>query len=200
MPLPEVLLDDDQQACVVSVPARQALALEGEGAPEGAAFQLAVGALYGVAYALKFARKTARGPDFKIGPLEAHWWAALEGREFVRAPRESWRWRLRLALPNDATGEEVEAAIRIATSRKGGKLEHSADAKRVFLEKVPAARVGRALHVGPYATEGQTLDAIDRAIARAGGEPAFSHVEIYLSDPRRTPPEQLETVLLRELR
>jgi hypothetical protein len=31
-------------------------------------------------------------------------------------------------------------------------------------------------------------------------KPAFSHVEIYLGDPRRTPPARLRTVLLRETR
>jgi len=51
---------------VVEVPARSAVAIDGAGPPEDPGFQRAVGALYGVAYGLKFARKPG-GRDFKIG-------------------------------------------------------------------------------------------------------------------------------------
>ncbi len=121
-----------------------------------------------------------------------------EGNPFVVAPRERWRWRLRLAMPDDVTHAELEAAIAAATSKNGGKLEHSIEAAKVVLEQIPAQRVGRALHVGPYADEGKTFDAIAAVLAEQGLTPASSHVEIYLSDPRRTPAARLRTVLLRE--
>ena len=200
LPMPALLFDATSRADVVTIPARKVLAFDGEGAPEGEAFQRAVGALYGIAYTLKFARKLSGGDEFKIGPLEGRWWAALEGTEFVKAPRDTWRWRLRIAVPDDVTKTEIAATIRAATTKKGGKLENSVDAEKVFLERVPAARVGRALHIGPYAEEGRTLDAIGEALTGARLEPAFSHVEIYLSDPRRTAPARMKTVLLRETR
>jgi hypothetical protein len=125
---------------------------------------------------------------------------AMEGTDFVEAPRDKWRWRLRIAVPADVTKAEVLATIRAATTRKGGKLENSAEATKVFLERIPAQRAGRALHVGPYAKEGPTLAAIGEALERAGEKPAFSHVEVYFSDPRRTEPARLRTVLLRETR
>jgi hypothetical protein len=198
LPMPDLLLDATAQADVVTVPARKVLAYEGQGAPESEAFQRAFGALYGIAFTLKFGRKLSGGNEFKVGPLEGRWWAALEGTDFVKAPRDTWRWRLRIAVPNDVTKTEVAATIQAATTRKGGKLENSADAKKVVLEHVPAQRVGRALHVGPYAEEGRTFRAIEDALARAGVNPAFSHIEVYLSDPRRTPATRLKTVLLRE--
>jgi hypothetical protein len=198
LPMPSLLLDATEQADVVTVPARQVLAYEGQGAPESKAFQSAFGALYGIAFTLKFARKLSGGNEFKVGPLEGRWWAGIEGSEFVKAPRDSWRWRLRIAVPGDVTKTEVAATIQAATTKKGGKLENSADAKKVVLEHVPAQRVGRALHVGPYAEEGRTFRAIEDALARAGVKPAFSHIEIYLSDPRRAPATRLKTVLLRE--
>jgi hypothetical protein len=200
LPMPAILLEAVPTPDVVAIAARKALAYEGRGAPGGEAFQKALGALYGIAYALKFARKLAGGNEFKVGPLEGRWSAALEGTSFVQAPRESWRWRLRIAVPDDVTEAEVAATIRAATSKKRGKLENSEEAKRVFVERIPAQRVGRALHVGPYANEGPTLDAIGTALAAAGIEPAHTHVEIYLNDPRNTPPPRLKTVLLRETR
>ena len=198
LPMPELLLDATKQADVVTIPARNVLAYEGKGAPESEAFQRAFGALYGVAYTLKFARKFAGGHEFKIGPIEGRWWAAIEGTEFVKAPRDTWCWRLRIAVPDDVTKNEVRATIQAATTKKGGKLENSADAKKVVLERIPAERVGRALHIGPYAEEGRTFQAIEEALAREGVKPAFSHVEVYLNDPRRTPAARLKTVLLRE--
>ena len=198
--MPSQLLDATSCADVITIPARKVLAIEGAGAPEGESFQKAVGALYGVAYTLKFARKKAGGSEFKIGPLEGRWWAALEGTVFVQAPRDTWRWRLRLAMPDDVSEGEVAAAIAAATHKKGGKLEGSAEAKTVSLERVPAQRVGRALHVGPYAEEGRTFNVIDQALADAGVKPACSHLEVYLDDPSRTPLARLRTVLLHETR
>ncbi len=200
LPMPTVLLDASQTPDVVTIPARTALAYEGAGAPEGDAFQKAFGALYGIGYTLKFARKLAGGHEFKIEPLEGWWSAALQGPKFVEAPRESWRWRLRLAVPDDVTEAEVAETIMTATTKKGGKLENSTEAKRVFLERIPAQCVGRALHVGAYAEEGRTFEAIAKGLARAGIEPAHTHIEIYLSDPRKTPTARLKTVLLRETR
>jgi len=200
LPMPTALLDATTRADVVTIPARNVLCIDGAGAPEGELFQKAVGALYGVAYTLKFGRKKAAGAELKIGPLEARWWAALEGTTFVMAPRDTWRWRLRIAMPNDVTKPEVDAVIATATRKKGGKLEGSAEAKTVTLERIGAQRVGRALHLGPYSEEARTFDAIEKAMAAAGVKPAFSHIEVYLGDPRRTAPARLKTVLLREVR
>src|SRR5919109_962506 len=70
LPMPRVLWDATTTADVVTVPTRRVLTLEGQGAPEGPSFQQSVGAVYGAAYTLKFARKRAGRGDFKIGPLE----------------------------------------------------------------------------------------------------------------------------------
>ena len=57
----------------------------------------------------------------------------------------------------------------------------------------------QAMHVGPYTTEQETIDRIaafvrDNALEDACGTERRHH-EIYLSDPRRTAPERLKTVL-----
>ena len=197
LPMPELLVKAGPTADVVQVPARSAVAIDGAGGPEQEAFGRSVGALYGVAYGLKFARKPA-GRDFKIGPLEGRWWAeGAESRAFV-APREAWRWRLRLAVPGDLTDAEVAGIIRAATTKKGGKLERSPDAARVRLERIPAETMGRVLHVGPYADEPASFEKIRGAMAAAGRTAGMAHLEVYLSDPGRTRPEKLKTVLLLE--
>lgn len=200
LPMPAPLLAATPEPDVVGIPARTVLAIDGAGPPDGGAFQRSVGALYGAAYGLKFARKKGGGGEFKVGPLEGRWWAegAPEGLEGP-PPREAWRWRLRLAVPDGARDAEVEAVVRAAVSRKGGKLEGSEEARRVRVERIPAATVGRVLHVGPYADEPRSFARIAGALAAAGLRPGRAHVEIYLSDPRRTAAARLRTVLLREL-
>jgi hypothetical protein len=198
LPVPAVLLDATTTPDVVDVPARSALAIDGAGPPDSPAFERALGALYGIAYGLKFARKPA-GLDFKVGPLEGRWWAEGAPEGVLQAPRETWRWRLRIGVPGDAVEADVVAIARAAVGKKGGKLEGSEEARRVALERIPAARVGRILHVGPYAAEKASFARMEEALAASGLRRARPHVEVYLSDPRRTKPEKLKTVLLGEI-
>jgi hypothetical protein len=198
--MPEVLFKAKPEADVVEVPARTVLAIDGTGGPDGEAFGRSIGALYGVSYTLKFSRKPA-GKDFKIGPLEGRWWAegATQESSLATAPRETWRWRLRMAVPDDVTEAELGGVILTATTKKGGKLAGSADAARVALERIPAATMGRILHVGPYADEPASFEKIRALLSASGRSGANAHLEIYLSDPGRTKPEKLKTVLLLEL-
>lgn len=197
--MPREVRDATTTPDIVTVPARTILGLENRGAPEADIFQRSVAAIYGVAYTLKFARKKAGGGDFKIGPLEARWWTDDASRRIPQAPRHTWRWELRLAIPVDVTAAELAKAIDAALHKKGGKLEGNSDAARVALRALPAARCGRVLHVGPYAGEGESFARIAAAVESAGRVTGTAHLEVYLSDPRRTKAGKLKTVLLLEL-
>jgi hypothetical protein len=199
-PIPRAMVNATQTADIVTVPHRRCLAIDGAGSPREHAFQEAVGTLFGIAYALKFARKRAGKSDFKIGPLEGHWSAedAMGQGEGAPAP-EHWRWRLRIGVPEDATREDLMRLERAVVSKKGGKLQANRVVPHVFLESVPAQRLGRILHVGPYADEPASFARIASALERAGLTPAPTHIEVYRADPRKTRSVTLETVLLREL-
>jgi len=185
---------------IVTVPERTALAIDGRGAPAGEAFQQGLGALYGVAYALKFARKkTGQGTPFKVAALEGRWSAEGWLDAATIPPPECWTWRLRIAVPPDMTEVEVAATVREATTKRGGKLEGSSVASRVFLERIPEGQCGRILHIGPYADEPRSFALLAPIIEATGLRPVRPHIEVYLSDARRTSPEKLKTVLLKEL-
>ena len=183
----------------MSIPRRRCLAVDGAGSPREPAFQEAVGTLFGIAYALKFARKRDGKSDFKIGPLEGHWSADGAGEGEGPPAPEHWRWRLRIGVPEDATREDLLRLERTVVSKKGGKLQGSIIVPHVFLESVPAQRLGRILHVGPYADEPASFARIASALERAGLTPAPTHIEVYRNDPRKTRSTRVETVLLREL-
>ena len=198
-PVPRELVKATGIADIVAVPRRRCLAIDGAGSPKDAAFAEAIGALYGTAYALKFARKRAKQSDFKVGPMEGHWSADVPPGATRRPSADKWRWRLRIGVPAGITKDDVARIKRDVVGKKGGKLEGSAVVAHVFLESVPAQRVGRMLHVGPYSNEADSFDLIDTTLSRAGLAPAPTHIEVYLDDPSRTRPQALRTVLLREL-
>jgi hypothetical protein len=186
-------------ADIVALPSRRCLAIDGAGSPKDEAFAAAIAALYGTAYALKFARKKAGKTDFKVAPLEGRWWAdAPRGPTAPPAP-DTWRWRLRIGIPTDVTHDDLEHVKRDVIAKKTGKLRDSPVVPHVFLEPVPAERVGRILHIGPYSQEGASFSLISSVLERAGLTPAPTHIEVYLNDPARTRPDALQTVLLREL-
>lgn len=195
-----VLIKATAKPEIVTVPARLALAIDGRGAPSSEDFQQALGALYGMAYGLKFARKkAARGTSFKVGALEGRWSAEGWSDTATVPPPDKWTWRLRMAVPPDMTDVEVAALIRELTTKKGGKLEGSAVAGRIFLENIAQGRCGRILHIGPYADEPRSFALLAPVIQASGLRASHSHIEIYLCDARRTQPEKLKTVLLKEL-
>ena len=53
----------------------------------------------------------------------------------------------------------------------------------------------QVLHHGPYSEEGPTIDRLHAAIDEAGLALRGPHHEVYLSDPRRTAPERMRTIL-----
>jgi hypothetical protein len=67
--------------------------------------------------------------------------------------------------------------------------------KAVKLERIAEGKCVQMLHVGPYAAEGPTMDAMLAYAKEQGVRFTGRHHEIYLSDPRRTKPEKLKTIL-----
>ena len=53
----------------------------------------------------------------------------------------------------------------------------------------------QTLHIGPYCDEGPRIAAMHKFIDDQGYALRGKHHEIYMSDPRRTSPEKLKTIL-----
>lgn len=59
-------------------------------------------------------------------------------------------------------------------------------------------RSAQVMYVGPYSGEGPTIMTVHEFIRENGGkldETNKHHHEIYFSDPRRTVPEKLKTII-----
>jgi hypothetical protein len=65
----------------------------------------------------------------------------------------------------------------------------------VRLETIDEGQCVQVLHVGPYDAEDAAIQAMADFAVEQGLRLHGLHHEIYLSDPRRMPPERLRTIL-----
>ncbi|MGW1957905.1 GyrI-like domain-containing protein [Streptomyces sp. NPDC001920] len=176
---------------LVDIPELRFLAIDGHGDPNtSASYRQAVEALYAVAYTAKFAGKGDLGKDFVVGPLEGLWWADDMG-DFLARLKDNWHWRLLINVPDWLPGEMIEDAKRTVLSKKN--LPAAAAVRSQTLHEGTSAQV---LHIGPYDDETPILSRLHHDYLPAHNlREAGLHHEIYLSDPRRTDPAKLRTIL-----
>ena len=176
---------------ILDVPKLKYLTYDGESHPDGnATFQQAFEALYAVAYTIKFTLKMGPdGRDFKVAPPEGLWW--IEGdKPFDTAPKADWRWRLMIAVPDYVDGAMLRAARGAIKEKKGLTTPDN-----VRLKLFREGKAVQLMHIGPYDKEKPTIDRMMEFAADQGFRTAGKHHEIYLSDPRRTAPEKIKTIL-----
>jgi hypothetical protein len=177
----------------LELPARRFVMIDGHGPAGEAAFAPRMPGLYATAYGLRFALKR-RGVVERVGPLEGLWWTVDGSTDldeiFAPGERSGWRWTLMIGLPEQATDEELAAAL---TAGRAKLSEPHASNLRV--ETFAEGRAAQLLHVGPYAAERPSIERLHEAIATAGFTPSGRHHELYLGDPGRAAPEKLKTIL-----
>ncbi len=178
-----------RKPAIVDVPAGRFLTITGRGEPGGDAYRAALNALYSVAYTLKF-RCKKEGRDFTVMALESLWWWDAPAAPGEAPPREEWNWKSMIRQPDFVTEEMAEAAKEEAKAKKG-----LPEIDRVVLETFDEGLSAQIMHVGPYSEEGPTIERLHAFIAENGYRPRGLHHEIYLSDPRRTPPERWRTII-----
>ena len=177
------------------VPTMTFVKVDGAGDPNtAAAYRTAVEWLYGVSYAMKFAAKNDLGRDYVVPPLEGLWWSDDPGA-FVRREKDQWRWTVMIMAPDFVTADLFEAAVARTLAKRSDRPSS------LRFEPYPEGRSLQILHIGSYDDEGPVLARLhDDVMPRQGLTFAGPHHEIYLSDPRRTVPTRLKTVLRQPIR
>ena len=176
---------------LVEVPEMQFLMIDGHGDPNTAQeYKDAVEALYAVAYKVKFASKKALDEDYTVPPLEGLWWAA-DMATFVSRDKSAWDWTMMIMQPDWIAAQIVEEAVRQVAKSKGLPA-----LPKLRLDTYHEGLSVQIMHVGSYDDEAPTIARLhDEFLPENGLTEAGKHHEIYLSDPRRTAPEKLKTVL-----
>lgn len=161
------------------------LCVADQGEPGGDTFIQAIQALYAVAYTLRFKLKAERVVDFKVPKLECLW----DVTDPKATPRDEWKWRLILRVPDLVTNAHVREAKRIVKERKG--LDVSKVSRRSWKE----GKALQVMHVGPYDELHRSYDAVLQEADRLGFRIRGAGHEVYLNDPGRVPATKLKTIV-----
>ncbi|MDP2517456.1 GyrI-like domain-containing protein [Shimia thalassica] len=179
---------------MLDVPAWSFIMMDGQGNPNGPSYARALAALYPVAYAIKFASK-AVGNDYVVPPLEALWWAENPDA-FTQNRRDEWQWTVMLRVPETVTRDAFERGQGAAAAKLEKKKQDVTAISELRLATLSEGRCLQTLHIGPYTDEAPELANLhDRVMPDLGMTFHGPHHEIYLSDPRRTDPQKLKTLL-----
>jgi hypothetical protein len=159
---------------IVDVPEMQFLMIDGTGDPNtSVAYAEAIEALYAMAYTLKFISKMTEDVDYVVMPLEGLWWTPNMA-EFSM---------------DDKSAYVAAAADEIQEKKDPPALD------RIRYKPYAEGLAVQILYFGPYADEAPTIVRLHRFATDSGYQLRGKHHEIYLSDPRRTAPERLRTVI-----
>lgn len=173
----------------IDVPAFQFLMINGEGNPNTSDdYKEAVEALFSVSYAIKFTLKKEMALDYVVMPLEGLWWAD-DLASFNRDDKDSWKWTMMIMQPPEVSKQMAQSAIVNVQAKKG-----LPGLKKIRFEKFKEGRSAQTLHIGPFSTEGATIQRVHDYISSRSALRGKHH-EIYLSDIRKAAPEKWKTII-----
>ena len=183
---------------VITVPEMNYIAVRGKGDPneENGEYKKTIGLLYGIAFTIKMSykgdHKIAGYFEYVVPPLEGFWWQeGVKGIDYEH--KENFQFISVIRLPDFVTKEDFDWAIGEASKKK--KTDFSA----VEFFTYDEGECVQCMHIGPYDNEPETVAAMHAYMEQAGYTLDITdnryHHEIYLSDPRKTAPEKLKTVV-----
>ncbi len=178
----------------IEVPPVQVTSVSGNEPPATKQYQDAIAVLYGIGYGLKMGLRFGTLPrpkgyfDYRVGALGTFWGST--GRTLEINNPTTLRWQAYLMVPGFVSKKLVDEA------RRQAKAKHpEIPYERASLEIVNEGRSVQVLHVGPYDAEQPTIAQLQRYVAEHALAVKGRHHEIYISDPRRTKPMKLKTVI-----
>lgn len=178
-----------KKVVIVEVPSMNYFMVDGEGGPAAESYQQAIEALYGLSFTVKFDVKKGVGLDYTVMPLEGLWWAK-DITAFSADRKDEWQWKMMIMQPDHVTAKHVNAATKQLREKKNPLA-----LDKIRFESYHEGPSVQILHIGPYDDEGPTIAQMHKFIDENGYQLHMKHHEIYLSDPRRSKPEKLKTVL-----
>lgn len=189
---------------LIDVPMMNFIMVDGKGNPndKGGEYHSSVELLYGLSYTIKMSKNGDQKPqgyfDYVVPPLEGLWWLNNDMMDFTQ--KDKYCWTSMIRQPEFVTAEVFRWAC-IELKKKKPQIDTSKAYLRNFAEGICV----QMMHLGPYDDEAKSLVKIDGFIREQNLKNAISsiqpdgrirrHHEIYLTDPRKTSPEKMKTVL-----
>lgn len=189
---------------IVDVPMMKFIMVDGRGNPndEAGEYARAVELLYGLSYTIRMSGKSGNAPagffEYVVPPLEGLW--HTEEYPFDAGRKDQLIWTSMIRQPEFVTEDVIAWAAR-ELKRKKPHIDTSGARLLAFTEGLCV----QMMHLGPFDTEASTVNAIDDNARANGYANAISqvlpdgtvrrHHEIYLSNPRKTVPDKMKTVV-----
>ena len=179
----------------IIVPEFKFITIEGEGDPNGPEFSDRVEALYSISYAIRMMPKKGIIPEgyfeYTVYPLEGLWDLSEAGRGKESLDKSELVYNIMIRQPEFVTEEVFDLALEIA--KKKGNVKFLDELK---LQNIEDGLSIQMMHIGSYDDEKKSFALMKEFIAENGFRlKTMVHREIYLSDPRKSEPDKLRTVL-----
>ena len=180
---------------IVNIPGFKFLTIKGNGNPNGPDFGDRVEALFSLSYTIRMMPKKGFTPDgyfeYTVYPLEGIWDLSEEGRMSSTLDKSQLVYSIMIRQPDFVTKVVFSRAVDIVDKSKPNKLSGE-----VRLEEIEDGNSVQMLHLGSYDNEKISFDLMKSFISEKGLRlRTMVHREIYLSDPRKSDPDKLKTVL-----
>ena len=179
---------------IIVLPTMNFIMIDGEGSPDAPEFSERVEALYAIAYAIRMSYKSENVPsgyfEFKVFPLEGVWDLIdyTKGAE----DKNNYKYTLMIRQPEFVNRTVFEAFKQITMAKK----KTNSFISEVGFGQIEEGSCCQMMHIGPFSEESKSFELMEAAVKDLGFERKSKiHKEIYLSDPRKTVPEKMKTVL-----
>jgi hypothetical protein len=178
---------------IVVVPRMPFFMVSGSGDPNNEEFAKATEALYSMSYAVRMSYKSQDVPvgyyEYTVFPLEGEW--DLLDRSKPATDKNNFKYTIMIRQPDFLTEERFKRFLEQTKRKK----------QNPFLEKVRFEHVEdelscQIMHIGSFDDEPESFARMEAFCAENGFiRSSKIHREIYLSDPRKTEPSKMKTVL-----
>ena len=184
---------------VVQIPKMKYFAISGTGNPNHEDFQEKITVLYGLAYAVRMMPKSGYTPpgyeEYTVYPLEGIWDLTEAGRqakgESLLLDKDQLVYKIMIRQPDFVTDEVFRTAFKKVEKKLPAQLLAQAS-----FEELEDGLCVQMMHIGSFDNEPESFAKMDEFLAVHGlVRKSKVHKEIYLSDFRKTKPEDLKTVL-----
>lgn len=177
----------------IEIPPMKFLMIDGQGNPNTSPdYAQVLQTLYSVAYTLKFKVKKELQIDYPVMSLEGLWWTP-DMTLFSAENKDEWLWTMMIPVPDFISAPLVAEAEHEASRKKALNA-----LSRLRFETFAEGPAAQLMHIGPYSAEAENIRRLHEFIHASGSsfDGLFQkHHEIYLSDPRKSAPEKMKTII-----
>lgn len=182
-----------KKPAIIDISAMNFITVDGKGDPNKEEFSLTIGALYSLSYTIKMSYKSGNVPknyyQYTVFPLEGVW--DLADKTLTAADKSNFQYKIMIRQPDFVTPDLFDEFLSEVKKKKPNPYLEKAK-----FETISEGLCCQMLHVGSYDDEPASFEMMNE-FCRDNGYTRASHThrEIYISDPRKTQPQNLKTVL-----